>query len=332
MFCSNCGNKLEKDEKFCSKCGKEVKKKKKENNKVEKKQDKNKTKDLIEYLEKVKTLEIRKYALNNFIDKSKYEIEDVLPYRKTKPKDFNFEYKKSTIIKSFIITFLLSTFIFAPLILALFIDSLVTKLKDLNYENYKIGIILISIYAFIVLFITIVHTIRKARKLRKTQKEVNQEKKLDLENVEATNKKVEEEINALTIRKDDAVKELEGTTDLLNKLYNLNYIHKKYHNNFVAVISFLDYLDTGRCDSLEGYTGAYNVYEKEIRQNMIISRLDDILVSLEQIKQNQYAMYCAIQYGNQLTESMMKSNKKISQNSQIIAENSEITTYLTLLN
>ena len=73
-------------------------------------------------------------------------------------------------------------------------------------------------------------------------------------------------------------------------LLSLQIIHGKYVD-FVSETTILEYLETGRCSQLEGPDGAYNLYESEIRANRIISQLDQVLVSLEEIKANQYAAY-----------------------------------------
>ena len=48
----------------------------------------------------------------------------------------------------------------------------------------------------------------------------------------------------------------------------------------IAIASFYEYLMAGRCTSLEGTGGAYNLYENEIRMNQIISQLDTVITSL----------------------------------------------------
>jgi hypothetical protein len=56
-----------------------------------------------------------------------------------------------------------------------------------------------------------------------------------------------------------------------------------------------EYLDSGRCSALEGPDGAYNLYESELRQNYIISKLDTIINQLDMIRENQYYLYTAMQ-------------------------------------
>lgn len=88
----------------------------------------------------------------------------------------------------------------------------------------------------------------------------------------------------------EAEKQLKQVAKARGKLYAYNILHSKYRNH-VAVATFLEYLETGRCTELQGANGAYNLYESECRSNLIISQLNTIVSQLEQIKQNQYLMY-----------------------------------------
>lgn len=72
--------------------------------------------------------------------------------------------------------------------------------------------------------------------------------------------------------------------------YSYNIIYPKYRN-YVAVATFCEYIDSGRCNSLEGPNGAYNLYETECMNNLIVSQLTVIADKLEDIKQNQILMY-----------------------------------------
>ena len=148
--------------------------------------------------------------------------------------------------------------------------------------------------------------------------------------------------------------EIETAEELLGKfyeakseMYSFGIIFEKYRN-FVAVSSFYEYIAAGRCETLEGTNGAYNLYENEIRMNMVIGQLNLIIESLEEIKQNQYMIYSAIQETNsqlsKLNSSMnsvieslssistdtmeMKSYiSKIAENTQVIAYNTEKTAF-----
>lgn len=82
-----------------------------------------------------------------------------------------------------------------------------------------------------------------------------------------------------------------------NDLYAYGIVFEKYRN-LVAISSIYEYLASGRCMSLDGHEGAYNIYESEIRMDRVVSRLDLVIDSLEKIQQNQYMIYSAIQNVN----------------------------------
>lgn len=92
----------------------------------------------------------------------------------------------------------------------------------------------------------------------------------------------------------------------LKNLYEEGIIYPKYQN-LVAVSTIYEYLASGRCDRLEGPNGAYNLYEMELRQNIVIGQLSTITEHLEQIKENQYTLYYEIQSANNNSASMLSS-------------------------
>ena len=94
--------------------------------------------------------------------------------------------------------------------------------------------------------------------------------------------------------------------EALISLYEEGIIYSKYRS-LVAVSTIYEYLASGRCDQLEGPNGAYNLYEMELRQNIVIGQLSTITEHLEQIKENQYTLYYEIQNANRNSESMLSS-------------------------
>lgn len=116
-----------------------------------------------------------------------------------------------------------------------------------------------------------------------------------------------------------------NTLATLKKLYSLDIIYPKYRN-FVAISSFYDYFESGRCNTLKGHGGAYDVFENEVRQDMIIAKLDEVIKRLERIEDTQYMLYSAINKSNQIASgmsnqifSMAGSLKEISANSSVSA-------------
>lgn len=133
---------------------------------------------------------------------------------------------------------------------------------------------------------------------------------------------------------------LQKTYAARNELYAYNIVFGKYRN-VVALSSFYEYLMSGRCESLEGPSGAYNIYEGEIRQNLIIANLDKVIFSLEKIEQNQYMLYSELRDINSSLDTMNKTMDKaldsirnmeghmehISENSDVIAHNTAATAF-----
>ena len=85
-------------------------------------------------------------------------------------------------------------------------------------------------------------------------------------------------------------KEKQKIVQDLAMYYKQDIIYPKYRN-LAALTSIYEYLESGRCDELTGPQGAYNLYEDELRKDIIINQLNTIISDLEQIKYNQYMLY-----------------------------------------
>jgi len=92
----------------------------------------------------------------------------------------------------------------------------------------------------------------------------------------------------------------------LEKVYSYNIVYPKYRE-LVPITMFCEYLASGRCNTLEGHEGAYNIYENELRQNIIISKLDTIASKLNSIRSSQYLLYTAISDSNRLSGQIINS-------------------------
>jgi hypothetical protein len=93
---------------------------------------------------------------------------------------------------------------------------------------------------------------------------------------------------------------LENTRD---RLYSLGVLYPKYQN-LIAITSFYEYLESGRCDALGGANGAYNLFETEKRMDVIIYKMDVILASLKQIAVNQHKLYLELVRVNKNVEAL----------------------------
>lgn len=92
------------------------------------------------------------------------------------------------------------------------------------------------------------------------------------------------------------------TFEKLGQIYSKNIIYPKYRN-YAAVCSFYDYIESGRCSTLEGPDGAYNKYDIEVRLDKINAQLDVVIKNLIAIRENQYKLYMEMgNVKNKITE------------------------------
>ena len=119
--------------------------------------------------------------------------------------------------------------------------------------------------------------------------------------------------------------------DSLDLIKKNSSIHEKYFT-FVHICQFYEYIDTGRCNKLEGSDGCYNLFELELRLNRIIDRLDTISLTLEEIdktlkniEQSMYVLCNEVRAINSQFDSFLKCyetmEKEKGQNFEIINSN-----------
>lgn len=117
------------------------------------------------------------------------------------------------------------------------------------------------------------------------------------------------------------------------QLHSMDVIFPKYLE-YVSVVTILEYFQSGRCTELTGADGAYNLYESELRQNIIIGKLDDIADKLDDIKQSQYLLYTSLEninnsisVLNDTFEKAVTSLSNIEESLETIKENTALTAY-----
>ncbi len=97
----------------------------------------------------------------------------------------------------------------------------------------------------------------------------------------------------------------------LERLYSANIIFPKYRN-LVMVTSLYEYICSGRCSTLEGHEGAYNILEMEIRLDRIVTQLDNVIKQLEKIQENQYSLYRLIQDSNRRSAQLLDATNHMA--------------------
>ena len=109
---------------------------------------------------------------------------------------------------------------------------------------------------------------------------------------------------------------LEKLTSAREELYSIDVVYSKYRD-LIAISTIYEYFASGRCSELEGPDGAYNLYESELRANIIIGSLGQIISDLQQIKNSQFALYQEIKNSNRVIASLLSN----------IADNTHMTAY-----
>lgn len=102
-----------------------------------------------------------------------------------------------------------------------------------------------------------------------------------------------------------------ASKETLKQIYSKDIIFPKYRS-MVMVCSLYEYVCSGRCDTLEGHEGAYNLLEMEIRLDKIVTQLDRAIQLLDTIRQNQYMVYSAIQDANRQSARILESTEQIT--------------------
>lgn len=123
---------------------------------------------------------------------------------------------------------------------------------------------------------------------------------------------------ALTSNLSELKKQLSSSENNLNAIYAKNIIFPKYRN-LVMISSIYEYFCSGRCSTLEGHEGAYNILENEIRLDRIITQFDKAISLLGQIRQNQFMLYSAINESNNRISGLMASVNNMSDKLKEIA-------------
>lgn len=135
--------------------------------------------------------------------------------------------------------------------------------------------------------------------------------------INQTKEKIAEKLGSYAIYQ-ETLKEIQSTEKMfsqsyacLRSLYSCGIIYEKYRNP-VALSSFYDYLAAGRCESLTGADGAYNIFESEVRLDLIITKLDVVISQLDQIRANQYTLYCEMSKMNKSLDELNRTAKSMS--------------------
>ena len=364
MYCDECGFKNKETAKFCKKCGASLAEEQEqliEKESIEKvlEEDFDSSQDEMK-LNMGKELEINKLGLENGIkdlenlDKKKYN-DIVKPLKKNEKPIFSaFPSISIALVIGIVVLLAIPTFIIVMVNYRKYYDSLFSKWFAWDFPELFASVpitlvILLILAVVLVIVFAIVEFILHNTIGRKKYSNKMKEYKKENEQIDKTNANqlilYNENKTIIDNRISNAKQDLKDVEKTMSKYYDLDVIYPKYRN-LVAITTFIEYLESGRCKSLYGYTGCYNVYEQELRQNTIIGKLDQVLIQLDQIKKVQFATYLAIQQSNAIQSAMLNTCNEMldetrrenamleakEQDTKIIKRNSEIMTTISELN
>lgn len=159
---------------------------------------------------------------------------------------------------------------------------------------------------------------KKYEKEIEKKEDVFEKKSLQIKTIKEENKKLLNETR----------KNIKVVNDKLQELYDLDIIFEKYRN-LIAIATFFEYFVSSRVSELEGKDGAYNLFESEIRQNIIITQLDRINKNLNAIKQNQYILYKEL---NSINDSLCDINNTIYNMGKMVSDIKNVAINTNMVN
>lgn len=338
MFCFKCGTQIPDDAAFCSKCGNKLKET------VEAVQvvpaatqevavSKYAAADIKEYLGHAKRLEVTQYTLVEARNRLQRIINtlgkkaDISAPVSTASRGF--ESFWSVFFKCLIVCLVVCIFACGDAedsVLANILSIITIVMLFMN-TDLLIGVgISVGISLVVALIFCLIQVAERKAEYRQEHKAY--QRKLDEDKKRVALEK--EQILALQKQQRAINDDIRRTKEILERLYDIDVIKPKYRE-LIPIVTMYEYFNYERCYDLVGPNGAYNLYEHESRQNIIISNLNQVISMLSRIEQNQHALYEAIQESNFYAESMynqansmIKSCKAIEHNSAITAYNSKI--------
>lgn len=189
----------------------------------------------------------------------------------------------------------------------------------------KNGALLGALFGIVVLIVMRIHDFKVTEQYNREIAKYNLKTSKNNEAMQAQDRK---KIQIYKKEQDVIRKQYNETLGLLQKAYQLNILHPKYQN-FVAVCSLYEYLETERCTQLTGHEGGYNIFEMEKRMNLIILKMDEIIDNLNKIQENQYGLYSAITTSNRNVDRICKQVSVVSEQLGDIEKNQALIEYNT---
>lgn len=131
------------------------------------------------------------------------------------------------------------------------------------------------------------------REAKKDVREYNEQVKIENERRRNVAHRAQEQAKLYKMELAIIKEDYQKVKNVLDQYYDLNYIYPKYRK-LVYICSIYEYFDSGRCNTLIGPYGAYNLLEQDIKYSKIVDRLDNISDKLDIVIENQQLLYHAL--------------------------------------
>lgn len=279
-------------------------------------------KEMLPYLQKIVSLEQAAYVEESLLNAVRNEREntDTRKYVVPEPKPPEPE---TIDTESFA---LITVFVGGPIAIGVGVLRLICTL-DLG-AGFGAAFITFAIFAFLVFLCVAVAAKQTTDDRKEEYQQALAQYPIDVQNEEDAYQQVLRLAGYYDQLIAQQEKKLADTRRLLQEAYDKGLLYGKYRN-FVAVCSICEYLESGRCSELGGPDGAYNLFEQEIRANMVITQLGSILSKLDRIQANQAMLYDAISTGNRLTSQLIEQTNESIRLGEYNAQQNAITAYNT---
>ncbi len=132
------------------------------------------------------------------------------------------------------------------------------------------------------------------------------------------------EESVLSEKQEEISSALQAAKKSLSDIYAKNVLPTKYRS-INAVATLYEYLETGRCNTIQGHGGIYDTYEVDLQRGLIIQTLTDIRDSMYRIEANQQLLYRELQQANRMISSINSSLTEIKKTNEEIAKNTAIS-------
>ena len=277
---------------------------------------------MTQYLKDVATLECQLYTQDRLLNTLKIKLEQ-LGYAASieEPKDNS---SKTGILSLVFCFFGIVISLTIPVMLLSMLLAVITDIRNFWQTAFE--------FYFVIIVIATVIAYRVDARENAAKKKLYEEKMVKYQAaLQADKQRVERELVWRQEMVDQwyQVKEKRmETKQSLDSLYAVGPVHAKYRN-LVAISTFYDYFDTGRCISLTGPGGAYDTYEYETRLGRIETKLDVIITKLDEIIANQQYLGDLMREANSTLYRIEKQNDRMMKSMDRIQENTELTEYNT---